>query len=62
MRGFIIRISLLNSWAIGAILLGSGFQASAQTQPDFKNKTVRIIVGTSTGGGVDLYSRLIVSF
>lgn len=62
MRGFIIRTLLINSWGIGVILLGSSFQASAQTPPDFKNKTVKIIVGTSTGGGVDLYSRLIAQF
>ena len=33
--------------------------AQAQTEPDFKGKTIRLIIGTSTGGGVDLYARLV---
>jgi tripartite-type tricarboxylate transporter receptor subunit TctC len=36
--------------------------AGAQSDSDFKGKTVKIIVGTSTGGGVDLYARLIALF
>ena len=36
--------------------------AGAQGQPDFKGKTVRIIIGTSTGGGVDLWTRLIAQY
>src|SRR6185503_20866766 len=36
--------------------------AQAQTEPDFKGKTVRIVIGTSTGGGVDLYARLVGQF
>ncbi len=34
----------------------------AQSEPDFKGKTIRIIIGTSTGGGVDLYARLVGQF
>ena len=34
----------------------------AQGQPDFKGKAVKIIVGTSTGGGVDLWTRLIAQY
>jgi tripartite-type tricarboxylate transporter receptor subunit TctC len=30
--------------------------------PDFKGKVVKIVVSTSTGGGVDLYARLIAQF
>ena len=33
--------------------------AQAQTEPDFKGKTIRLVIGTSTGGGVDLYARLV---
>ncbi|MGH7816519.1 MAG: Bug family tripartite tricarboxylate transporter substrate binding protein, partial [Candidatus Binatia bacterium] len=29
---------------------------------DFKGKTVRIVIGTSSGGGVDLYARLVGQF
>lgn len=36
--------------------------AGAQKPPDLKGKTVRIVVGTSTGGGVDLYARLIAQY
>jgi len=38
------------------------WRADAQRDVDFKGKSVRIIVGTSTGGGVDLYARLIALF
>lgn len=39
----------------GALLIGP---ASAQ-QPDFKGKTITIDVGSSPGGGLDLYGRLV---
>src|SRR4030095_8029077 len=35
---------------------------AAQGETDFKGKTVRLIIGTSTGGGVDLYARLVAQF
>ncbi len=35
---------------------------AAQGDHDFKGKTVRLIIGTSTGGGVDLYARLVAQF
>jgi tripartite-type tricarboxylate transporter receptor subunit TctC len=34
----------------------------AQVEPSFTGKAVKIIVGTNTGGGVDLYARLIGQF
>ena len=34
----------------------------AQSEPDFKGKTIRLIIGTSTGGGVDLYARVVAQF
>jgi tripartite-type tricarboxylate transporter receptor subunit TctC len=33
--------------------------AHAQSDANFKGKTVKIIIGTSTGGGIDLWARLI---
>jgi tripartite-type tricarboxylate transporter receptor subunit TctC len=37
----------------------SSSQLSAQSETDFKGKTIRLIIGTSTGGGVDLYARVV---
>jgi tripartite-type tricarboxylate transporter receptor subunit TctC len=39
-----------------------GHEAAAQGEPDFKGKTIRLIIGTATGGGVDLYARLVAQF
>ena len=46
----LVMIALQLGWVPGA---------GAQGEHDFKGKTVRIVVGTATGGGVDLYARLI---
>jgi len=46
---------------ISASLL-SAAMAQAQSAPDFKGKTIRLIIGTSTGGGVDLYARLVAQY
>ena len=45
-----------------AFLALSTSGAAAQGDFDFKGKTVRLIIGTSTGGGVDLYARLVAQF
>ncbi len=48
-----------------ALIVGSWLSVasvSAQSEVDFKGKTVRLIIGTSTGGGVDLYARLVAQF
>ncbi len=45
-----------------AFFFASASAALAQSDHDFKGKTVRIIIGTSTGGGVDLYARLVAQF
>jgi tripartite-type tricarboxylate transporter receptor subunit TctC len=48
-----------------ALIVGSMLKVanvSAQSDGDFKGKTVRLIIGTSTGGGVDLYARLVAQF
>ena len=39
-----------------------GQEAAAQGEPDFNGKTIRLIIGTATGGGVDLYARLVAQF
>ena len=35
---------------------------AGQSETDFKGKTIRLIIGTSTGGGVDLYARAVAQF
>ena len=45
-----------------AALASSSSRAAAQSDHDFKGKTIRLIIGTSTGGGVDLYARLVAQF
>src|SRR6185369_17647300 len=48
---------------IGSVICdGTVPVAAAQSEPNFKGKTVRIVIGTATGGGVDLYARLIAQF
>src|SRR5262245_60593557 len=45
-----------------AFAVSSPLRIQAQSEGDFKGKTLRIIIGTSTGGGVDLYARLVGQF
>jgi tripartite-type tricarboxylate transporter receptor subunit TctC len=52
-------VYILAALAASAI---SPFRAAAQSDHDFKGKTIRLIIGTSTGGGVDLYARLVAQF
>jgi tripartite-type tricarboxylate transporter receptor subunit TctC len=61
MRGNLITKPMyrLAAWAF---FFASASAALAQSDHDFKGKTVRIIIGTSTGGGVDLYARLVAQF
>ena len=44
------------------LLLGLANRVEAQGGPDFKGKTIKIIIGTGAGGGVDLYTRLIAQY
>lgn len=56
-------MSLVNTLIAVAALIGLlGLAPALAAQPDFKGKIVKIVVGTSTGGGVDLYARLIGQF
>ena len=48
-------LSLLAASAVCAFFVSQGM---AQ-ETDFRGKTIRLIIGTSTGGGVDLYARLV---
>ena len=61
------RILKIKNWLLGLLILscvqfGWSPGAGAQQHPDFKGKTLKIIVGTATGGGVDLWSRLIAQY
>lgn len=55
MRGSCVRAGILGI-ALFAALAG---RAAAQGETDFRGKTIRLIIGTATGGGVDLYARLV---
>jgi tripartite-type tricarboxylate transporter receptor subunit TctC len=55
-----IRRSIVIGCAVLA-LIWPGW-SGAQSDHDFKGKTIRLIIGTSTGGGVDLYGRLVAQF
>jgi len=61
-RSFRLTNRALATAAIVMLGMAWPWIADAQRDADFKGKTVRIIVGTSTGGGVDLYARLIAQF
>ena len=61
MRGNLITKPTYRLAAL-AFFFASASAALAQSDHDFKGKTVRIIIGTSTGGGVDLYARLVAQF
>lgn len=54
-------MSVFACFALG-VAVAYPFRVAAQSEPDFKGKTIRIIIGTSTGGGVDLYARLVGQF
>ena len=50
----------LRTTALGIILIiNAWFAAASAQEPFYKNKTVRIIVGGSAGGGYDTYTRAI---
>jgi tripartite-type tricarboxylate transporter receptor subunit TctC len=51
---------ILAGCVLGSML--SVVRATAQSDGDFKGKTIRLIIGTSSGGGVDLYARLVAQF
>lgn len=57
LKRVITRCLALN---VGAWLFTAS--VGAQSDVDFKGKTIRLVIGTSTGGGVDLYARLVAQF
>ncbi len=62
-RVFRMKTTLLHF--VAALVMGAAAwpeSTVAQGDPDFKGKTIRLIIGTSTGGGVDLYARLVAQF
>ena len=54
------RILKIKIWLLGLLMLSCVHSLRAPERsaehPDFKGKTVKLIVGTATGGGVDLYA------
>jgi tripartite-type tricarboxylate transporter receptor subunit TctC len=59
----VIGSSANKTWRARYILLSALFAfiqpAEAQEEPYFKDKTIRIIVGSAPGGGYDAYARLV---
>jgi tripartite-type tricarboxylate transporter receptor subunit TctC len=55
--------SAIRAWHGPAVFLGAllalVIPAQAQEEPFFKDKTVRVIVGSAPGGGYDAYARLV---
>ncbi len=51
---------VLAGCVLGSVL--SVVRVTAQSDGDFKGKSIRLIIGTSSGGGVDLYARLVAQF
>lgn len=51
---------ILTGWLLGSLL--SVASVRAQSDGDFRGKSIRLIIGTSSGGGVDLYARLVAQF
>ncbi|HKY10150.1 MAG TPA: tripartite tricarboxylate transporter substrate-binding protein [Candidatus Binatia bacterium] len=57
-----VRVSTMLLWAAAlafASFLAAGFRPVHAAAPFYEGKTIRIIVGTSPGGGYDTYTRLI---
>jgi tripartite-type tricarboxylate transporter receptor subunit TctC len=50
---------LTTAFAVLSIALGTSAQLARAAAPFYEGKTIRIIVGTSPGGGYDTYTRLI---
>jgi tripartite-type tricarboxylate transporter receptor subunit TctC len=55
---FLSAIILVASLSVA----GHAHDVAAQGDVDFKGKTIKLVIGTSTGGGVDLYARLVAQF
>src|SRR5512132_1033192 len=45
---------------IGIWLMAGAWTSSAEAQPFYQGKTIRVIVATTPGGGFDAYTRAIV--
>ena len=60
------RIFLISMISLGLFLAGAPFQAqttaSAQTQPFYQGKTIRIMVGFTPGGFYDRWARLLARY
>lgn len=59
-RDFPMRLPrLATTFVLLSVVLGASCQIAHSAAPFYEEKTIRIIVGTSPGGGYDTYTRLI---
>jgi hypothetical protein len=56
-----VRVGNMLCLLLAAFVLAIGPALAAEPAASFRGKTVRIIVGTSAGGGFDAYARLVAS-
>ncbi len=63
------RVQGFNRIAFGSLFLALEFlhplnlePAAAQTPPFYQGKTIRIVIGSSTGGGYDLWARVLARY
>lgn len=54
---FSTRHGLVALAAAAVLTMGAGVSGSAEAAPDFKGKTIRVIIGYAAGGGYDRYGR-----
>ena len=52
-----MKVTRTAAWLLWALTLGGAAQAQESVADFYKGKQIRIIVGSSTGGGYDLYAR-----
>ena len=55
-------IELMLVICLGRVLLGAPAEVRAQADPFYKGKTIRIVVGSTTGGFYDRWARLLARF
>src|ERR1700674_2562945 len=59
-----MRKTILQLACVAALQCGTAWPASTQESPEqfFRGKRVRILIGSSVGGGYDTYARLIARY
>jgi tripartite-type tricarboxylate transporter receptor subunit TctC len=53
---------MLKTAAFAALILTSAAAASAQDAPDYKGKTITVVIGSESNGGFDTYGRVFARF